>query len=206
MLKQIRNIVIFMSIILLSGYILLQGGVSTLQNWAENSFLPGMVHVLERDEEKKWTKVSMERLFPLYQYVNANAPITSDVEDELTYELILAQQANDEYSMSEDLEEASQGVTQNQKSTIDMSIEKLRDFNYLLNTFYTVDSTTSIGPEQLNADDLLSRNMQLNTSTKGPKVLIFHTHSQETFVDSVVGDSSTSIVGMEQYTIMEFMI
>ena len=44
-----------------------------------------------------------------------------------------------------------------------------------------------IGPEQLNADDLLSRSMKIDNTTGGPKVIIFHTHSQEEFVDSTPG-------------------
>ena len=82
---------------------------------------------------------------------------------------------------------------------IDMSIEKLRVFDYLLSNFYTVDSTTMIGPDQLNADDLLGRDMKIDRSTGGPKILIFHTHSQEEFADSIPGDPSTSIVGIGEY-------
>ena len=80
-----------------------------------------------------------------------------------------------------------------------MSIERLRDFDYLLGNFYIVDSSTMIGPEQLNPDDLLNRNMKINVESKGPKILIFHTHSQEEFVDSTPGDPSTSIVGVGEY-------
>ena len=85
------------------------------------------------------------------------------------------------------------------KSSIDMSIERLRDFDYLLSNFYTVDSSTMIGPEQLNADDLLGRSMKIDRKQKGPKILIFHTHSQEEFADSIPGDPSTSIVGIGDY-------
>ena len=84
-------------------------------------------------------------------------------------------------------------------SSVDMSIERLRDFDYLLSNFYTVDSSTMIGPEQLNADDLLGRSMKINKKEDGPKVLIFHTHSQEEFVDSIPGDPATSIVGIGEY-------
>lgn len=80
-----------------------------------------------------------------------------------------------------------------------MSIERLRDFDYLISNFYIVDSTTMIGPEQLNVDDLLGRSMKIDQSIGGPKVLIFHTHSQETFVDSTPGDTNTSIVGVGEY-------
>ena len=90
-------------------------------------------------------------------------------------------------------------IWEENKSSIDMSIERLRDFDYLLSNFYTVDSTTMIGPEQLNADELLGRRMKIDRKQKGPKILIFHTHSQEEFVDSIPGDPSTSIVGMGEY-------
>ena len=32
-----------------------------------------------------------------------------------------------------------------------------------------------------------------------PQILIFHTHSQETFADSVAGDPTTTIVGVGDY-------
>lgn len=68
-----------------------------------------------------------------------------------------------------------------------------------MSNFYTVDSSTMIGAEQLNVDDLLGRNMKIGREGNEPKILIFHTHSQETFVDSVPGDISTGIVGIGQY-------
>ena len=68
-----------------------------------------------------------------------------------------------------------------------------------MDNFYTVDSSTTTGPDQLNADDLLGRNMKIDTETEGPKVLIYHTHSQETFADSKSKDPSESIVGVGAY-------
>ena len=82
---------------------------------------------------------------------------------------------------------------------MDLSIERLRDFEYLTSNLYTIDSSTMIGPEQLNVDDLLNRSMKIDQSTGGPKILIFHTHSQEEFADSIPGDPSTSIVGIGEY-------
>lgn len=69
----------------------------------------------------------------------------------------------------------------------------------MLSNYYTVDSTTMIGAEQLNVDELLAKNMHIDKSGDGPKVLIFHTHSQEAFVDSTAGDANTSIVGVGAY-------
>lgn len=53
--------------------------------------------------------------------------------------------------------------------------------------------------DELDVDKLLAKDMHIDTSSKGPKVLIFHTHSQETFADSKTGDASTSIVGIGAY-------
>lgn len=65
--------------------------------------------------------------------------------------------------------------------------------------FYTVDPTTQIQFEEGQIDRYLSMDMRLNQEKEGPKVLIYHTHSQEGFVDSVQGDPSTTIVGAGEY-------
>ena len=78
-------------------------------------------------------------------------------------------------------------------------MEKLKDFEYLVSHFYTVDGTTSVSAKDLNAEKLLAKNMKLDKKTKGPKILIYHTHSQEDFKDSKKGDPSTTIMGMGAY-------
>lgn len=79
------------------------------------------------------------------------------------------------------------------------NMEELSDFDYLFGSFYTLDKTTSITPEDLNAEVLLSKDMTIDKETEGPQILIYHTHSQEGFVDSVPGDNSTTIVGVGEY-------
>lgn len=199
MLRQVRNILMGIGIVLLSVFILQRSGTYVVQHFAENSFLPGVLFVIHGNEESISVRQSMERLFPLYQYVNNHAPMEAEVEDVRTYQLLLKEQAKDEEKVSEDIKESSQSTVQTTVSKLDMSIEKLRDFNYLIRNFYTVDSTTTIGPEQLNVDSLLKKDMHIKKDGTGPKVLIFHTHSQEAFADSKAGDPKTSIVGMGQY-------
>ena len=41
--------------------------------------------------------------------------------------------------------------------------------------------------------------MKLDKNKKGPKILLYHTHSQEAFADSVPGDVNTTIVGVGRY-------
>ena len=62
-----------------------------------------------------------------------------------------------------------------------------------------MDKTTTISPEDLNAETLLAKDMRIDKSVEGPQILIYHTHSQEGFVDSVPGDNSTTIVGVGEY-------
>lgn len=172
---------------------------------AEEMYMPGL-SFLNRTPGKHLSEYIQEGAFfwfPLAAYAQEH-PITDPaMEDEETLAKILEAQANDENSIDENGnlvgEAASDAAAQTPAPTVDMSIEKLRDFDYLLSNFYTVDSSTMIGPEQLNADDLLGRNMKIDNTTGGPKILIFHTHSQEEFVDSIPGDPSTSIVGMGEY-------
>ena len=89
------------------------------------------------------------------------------------------------------------------EAKVDISMDKLRDYEYLMSHFYTVDSSTMADANLINADRLLGKNMKLNSNSNeeaaGPKVLIYHTHSQEQFKDSVPGDANTSIVGMGTY-------
>ena len=77
--------------------------------------------------------------------------------------------------------------------------EDLQSYDMLIKAYYAVDSTTRAGEELLQVDRLLSRDMRLSESPDGPQILIYHTHSQEAFADSVAGDQSTSIVGVGEY-------
>lgn len=77
--------------------------------------------------------------------------------------------------------------------------EDLQSYEMLIKAFYAVDSTTKAGEELLQVDRLLSKDMRLNGNPDGPQILIYHTHSQEAFADSVAGDQSTSIVGVGEY-------
>ena len=216
--KKTVRLLLGIIVFILGIYALFQNSRRMIEDWqagfrkqlaqtAEKSFLTGMHYSVRGDEKNKenWIKQHVMTFFPLSGYVSDNSPEMAETEDALTYEMILEMQAKDEERMSEDLIEGQTGEqtpSEQVNATVvssELSVEKLRDFNYLISKLYTVDSTTTIGPEQLNIDELLAKDMHIDTNTKGPKVLIFHTHSQEAFVDSTAGDSGTSIVGMGKY-------
>lgn len=82
---------------------------------------------------------------------------------------------------------------------VEYSLDKLNDFDFLVNSFYTVSASTTLKRTDLVASDLLNVDMKMTHDNSTPQILIYHTHSQEDFVDSVPGDASTTIVGVGEY-------
>ncbi len=77
--------------------------------------------------------------------------------------------------------------------------EQLKDYEFLMSRIYNLDSGTKVSPQQLNAEKLLAYEFQVDKETEGPQILIYHTHSQEDFIDSTPGDEGETIVGMGSY-------
>ncbi|MCM1038111.1 MAG: stage II sporulation protein P [Ruminococcus sp.] len=73
---------------------------------------------------------------------------------------------------------------------------ELQGFEELKKAFYAIDSTTMADPSLLNAQKFLEKDMRMQGDNDKPQILIYHTHSQEGFADSVPGDDSTTIVGV----------
>lgn len=177
----------------------------SVQKRAEERYLPSLSYLKAEPvlAPGEWIAKQAMQILPAGGYLRRQKVYRASLEDEETYEMILKKQAQDENEVGADgkLVNPEKAVTVEEPPKMaqvppEMSIEKLRDFDYLLSNFYTVDSATMIGPDQLNADDLLSRSMKIEKQGDAPKILIFHTHSQEAFIDSVEGDTDTTIVGM----------
>ncbi len=174
---------------------------------AEEMYLSGFSYVSEGGGPlpKQWLTEYAVSFVPLGTYVSENAPVDMEVEDNETYEMILEKQANDENAVDEDgnliENENTKKTEETKKETekVDVSMEKLKDFEYLVSHFYTVDGSTSVSEKELDAQKLLKKDMTIHKDTKGPKILIYHTHSQEDFKDSKKGDTSTTIMGMGAY-------
>ncbi len=77
-----------------------------------------------------------------------------------------------------------------------VDLQALSTYETLVNTFYTIDSNTMAGSDQLDVSKLLGKDLTISKESEGPQILIYHTHSQEGFADSVPGDESTTIVGV----------
>lgn len=82
---------------------------------------------------------------------------------------------------------------------IDLSPEKLADKNYLLEHFFVVDAATTADAASLNAAEYLAKDMTLKPEKDQPQILIYHSHSQETFADSRTGEEADTVVGVGDY-------
>lgn len=160
--------------------------------------MPELMYIEETGKEsfEKWLINQMELLFPIGYMANGEEEKTLAVEDEDTYRLILKKQAEDENEVLEDGTVKSNKEKTEETQTAKISEKKLKNYAYLRSHFYTVDQTTKTDAKELDAGKLLKKNMKIRKDGSKPKILIYHTHSQEAFKDSKAGDKKTSIVGM----------
>lgn len=82
---------------------------------------------------------------------------------------------------------------------LDLSRDKLSDYDYLMNNFYIVDENTDASVAKINAAEFLAEDFSLSHGPLEPQILIYHSHSQETFSDSREGEEEDSIVGVGNY-------
>lgn len=223
------SIVIWICMLLLAADIVIKGlslDASTVekmflaaQQKAIRTYLPG---VLLRDESGEdtaasWLLGKIEQQLPF----SASEEEAAAGEDRKTSSQIIAE--NSEFLQAKLLEEnqgaealkeeeeeakdtgqqeetrSASAASQERAPVTDIPLERFQDFNYVLSNFYTVDKSTSINSEQLNAPALIQKDLRMQTENDQPQILIYHSHSQEEFIDSVPGDPSTTIVGVGEY-------
>ncbi|HKM21614.1 MAG TPA: hypothetical protein VJZ01_06200, partial [Lachnospiraceae bacterium] len=138
-----------------------------LQKEIVRTQLPGLLYVLEEEAIKQQYEANEEAVFsalwnrivnvtPVLAYVEDEGRYETQIEDDHAYEAILRNEGADEEH--KDVEDAPVTIpniyitdkallenegARTQKVQYEMS--DLEDFEYLLNNFYTVDKTTTIG-------------------------------------------------------------
>lgn len=184
-----------------------------------------VVTVQTAEETKQHTlwdffQEKLTKLIPICGYAFSGQEYDTQVESALSYEMLVVREGVDELyrdgglAAGNDLGSAQPEGGGNSQPTeaggtsavfapvtepvVQISREKLNDFDYLIQNFYTVDRTTTIDGSLLNAGKLLGMDMHLTTTAEQPQILIHHTHSQEMYVDSD-GSAATSIVGVGEY-------
>ncbi len=79
------------------------------------------------------------------------------------------------------------------------SEQQLEEPGFIKKTFYSEDPTTQIREDQLQYNTLMGFDAGLKQDNSNIQILVYHTHSQETYVNSTGGDSKTSIVGVGEH-------
>lgn len=106
---------------------------------------------------------------------------------------------NGEQKENNEEQEESRAFERSQERKYCYQWDTLQSYQELIKAFYAVDATTVADAEYINLDSLLQKDMRIQGDGEQPQILIYHTHSKEDFVDSVPGDTSTTIVGVGEY-------
>ena len=81
----------------------------------------------------------------------------------------------------------------------ELELDAYASYEELVKNFYTIDRNTVADEGQLKVEKLAARDLRLDEESDSPQILIYHTHSQEGYADSVPGDASTTVVGVGDY-------
>ena len=79
------------------------------------------------------------------------------------------------------------------------NLDAFQSYEDLTKHFYIVDDVTTVEEEEINYKELLEKDLSISKEGEAPQILLYHTHSQEGFVDSVPGDDNTTIMGAGAY-------
>lgn len=104
-------------------------------------------------------------------------------------------------NISPDNQEVNNNISENvmgYKKIKEIKTEEL-SYDYLMSKFYTVVSGTTLYPADIDSNKLMNIDMKLTTPANKPQILIYHTHAEEGFTDSISGDKNTGIVGVGNY-------
>ena len=158
---------------------------------------------------------AMMETIPLLGYGNVEEKGTQSPEDETTCrtlttedliseEIIIPKEEPDpqQTTDTDPRQEIPVTVTGNfipAAQQVQIDLAQLTDYETLVCNFYAIDANTMAGSDQLDVAKLMGVDMTLAQEGEEPQILIYHTHSQEAFADSVPGDSSTGIVGVGEY-------
>ena len=169
-----------------------------LYQQAAKIFLPAAFYEQEDESSVSWLLGQMQHVLPVYAYMGERRQTAGTLESSLGYYEVLAKEASDEAYIDEDgnlISAVEKSIEENEANRITINREKLMDYDYLVQNFYRIDRTTTISSDQLNAAELLAKDLTINTDAGGPVILIYHTHSQEGYADSD-GTEAMTVVGL----------
>lgn len=78
-------------------------------------------------------------------------------------------------------------------------MEQLADYDFLMKHFYSVHTSTTATREEMKAEELLGKDLSIVKDESQPQILIYHTHSQETYADYGPDNPGATVVGVGDY-------
>lgn len=138
------------------------------------------------------------------EYDDDSLHLEQNVESELLKENERYLSGQEEESGAEETEEGGgedggQAFVCAEEKSYRYQWDELSTYESLVKAFYAVDSTTVAGEKLLQAETLREKDMRIKGSADQPQILIYHTHSKESFADSVPGDENSGILGAGDY-------
>ncbi len=219
LLERIIRAVLMICMAALAGYIIIRGVAIAEENglfkntpvlsaiyqkaeeWMTGTYIPVLSYVQKQEQSEEDMEEFASVVFPVYSYARQQKNGAAQIESSSEYDLIVRAQAQaEENKQPVEMEEFVKQQEKKERTDGGSVIDEAQRLQYqeLLNKYFSLDAMTTIDAERLNGEKLLSKDMTMEKRDE-PQILIYHTHSQEAFVDSVEGDVSTTIVGMGAY-------
>lgn len=155
------------------------------------------VIIAKREDSFKLTTLEPVELLTMMELENVGEELSVfALEENDVIENIITEEATEENAEIEEIV-PTMFVPHGLQRKIDL--ETIADYESLVKNFYTIDACAMVGSEYLDAEKLSQVDLRITKTEEQPQILIYHTHSQEGFIDSVAGDASTTIVGVGEH-------
>lgn len=133
----------------------------------------------------------------------ANSSSDGNISDDTLDHLKIGIEKGDIDSLK--IEDDTKSVSDNSVETmqtnsgVEYTLDMLKDTGFLVRNFYIVDEATKVTDKLFDADKLLGEDMKIKQGNELPQILIYHTHSQEAYIDSRENNEADSVVGVGTY-------
>ncbi|MGN0169600.1 MAG: stage II sporulation protein P [Lachnospiraceae bacterium] len=164
--------------------------------WIEQSLLEGMpLYTYCREKQQTETAPESAITFEMIQASSGVAAGELSEETPGTVEEKKTEEVGSKKQEGEDCEDSLVAYSGDFRKDIlkVFSGKKLKDYEYLISHFYHVDSTTQLPQSQLKFGKLFEKDLTIEKEGKEPKILIYHTHSQEGYKASSKSKGKTVV-------------
>lgn len=153
-----------------------------------SSYIPLIDYVLKEDSPTYYTVVELYPVIEFWQLEDEDNKLIEEAE------LEIINKGNEK-----NIDSHTNQVPDNIARSPVYNLNDLKDFNFMLKNIYTVDPSIYLTESDLKPEQWLTQDMTVDFTGEEPKVLIYHTHSQEAFLDSRNGFAQDTVVGLGEY-------